>query len=299
MTGLAAVTPDELWGRWALDPLVLFTVAAAGAAYATGYRHLRRTAGPGRVVSPAQGWSFAAGLVLVLVALVSPLDALSEALFSAHMGQHLLLGLLAPLLLVAGAPVTVTAWALAPDRRRRWLHAGRRALGPLHTGRSSVGLALVAIGLHTVAWWAWHLPSLYDAAVDHSWVHVLEHETLLASGLLFWWVIVAVRWRERSGVAVLYLFVAGLAGGALAALLTLAPDPLYPVHAATTAAWDLSPLEDQQLAGGIMWVPGGLVYVVAAVVGFVRWLEAGDRRARARPAHPPAAGATVVREPVG
>jgi putative membrane protein len=194
--------------------------------------------------------SLAAGLALLVGAFAPPMEAASEELFAAHMTQHLVIGLVAPLLLVAGQPLV---------------------------SRTPTALALVAVFLHVSVFWLWHAPPVYDAAVQNIALHGFEHLTLLGAGLWFWWVVLGARWESRSGASVLYLFIGGLLEGALAALLTLAPHPLYTAHLTTTAAWHLTPLEDQQLAGGIMWVPGGIVYAVAATVGFVRWLRAGPR----------------------
>lgn len=270
----AAATPATAWGAWSLDPGVVVLLVLAGAAYGVGFRRIRRRAGH-RVVTTAQAASFWAGLAVLAVALLGPLDAVAEALLSVHMTQHLVVGLLAPLLVAIGAPGTVMAWALPPATRRQLRRMLRAAPLARAARRSSPGVAAVAVAAHTVAFWGWHAPPLYDLALRHGALHAAEHLTLFATGLLLWWVVVATRWRERSGTAVLWLFLAGLQGGAMAALLTLAPHAFYAAHHATTAAWHLTPLDDQQLAGAVMWVPGGLVYAVPAVVLFARWLQAG------------------------
>jgi cytochrome c oxidase assembly factor CtaG len=215
----------------------------------------------------------------VAIALISPLDEMSGALFSAHMTQHLMLGLVAPLLLVAGQPLRTLEHGL-PRAMASGARVWRRRLHLARVRRRVIALALAAIAAHVGAFWLWHIPALYDAAIAHPALHALEHLTLLATGLLFWAVIGRARWHHQTGLAVLVLFVAGLGSGALAALLTLAPRPLYEAHATTTAAWHLTPLEDQQLAGALMWVPGGLVYAITAVVLFVQWLEAGPGTVR-------------------
>ncbi len=196
----------------------------------------------------------ATGLLLLLATLAPPVDRMSDELFSAHMTQHLVIGLVAPLLVVVGLPALVAR--------------------PLPTWS-----VLLAVGAHAGTFWAWHVPFLYDAAVRHVPLHVCEHATLLVTGVLFWWAVLSTSAHHRSGAAVLYLFVAGLADGALAALLTLSPSAWYDVHTLTTASWGLTPLEDQQLAGAIMWVPGGIVYLCVAVFLFVRWLQPDGVRA--------------------
>lgn len=273
---MTAVQPAGAWGAWAPDPGVLALAALVLAAYLRGLRRIRRRAGARRVVRPWQPLSFATGLVLVVGAVVSPLEAMGEALFSAHMGQHLLLGLVGPLLLVLGRPFAVAAWGLDDGTRgvlRRW---GRRS--PIAVRRSPAGVALVAVAAHAGTLWLVHAPPVYRAALRHDVVHAAEHAALLGTGLLFWSVVSLVRWRQRTVVGMFALFVATLQSGALAALLAFAPTPLYGTDPSVAGAWGLTPLSDQQLAGAIMWMPAGLVYAAAALVMFVRWLESGPPR---------------------
>jgi cytochrome c oxidase assembly factor CtaG len=141
---------------------------------------------------------------------------------------------------------------------------------------------LVVWFLHGLALWAWHTPGLYQAALASEPVHILEHSSFFLTALLFWWIVIAPSHRELDkGMAVLYLFTTALQSGVLGFLITFASFPWYPAYAQTTAAWGLTPLEDQQLAGAIMWIPAGVVYVVAAVVLFVLWLREIERRADA------------------
>jgi cytochrome c oxidase assembly factor CtaG len=247
-----------------IDPGVAVALVALCAVYALGAR--RRPA----TVTPARLASLVGAVVVLVVALASPLDARADDRFSMHMTQHLLVGLVAPLLLVLAAPVRVAAGAI-DSRAMRWLTRWSRAL-ELRRDRVAVGLAAVA--LHAATFWVWHVPALYDAAVRHAPVHALEHASLLGGGIALWAVVVPAYRRSRTGVAVVWLFLSGLQAGAMAALLTLAPRPLYVVHGTGAAA-----LDDQRLAGAVMWLPGGLVYAVAAIVLLLRWLDAAPRRA--------------------
>jgi putative membrane protein len=221
------------------------------------------------------------GIAALLVALVSPLDAAGGALFTAHMLQHLLLMAVAAPLLVLGAPQVGLAWGL-PRRGRaaaaRWWHAlGLRALfrGLAHP--------LAAFALHAGALWAWHLPGAYDAALAHEGVHALEHASFLGTAALFWWVALhpAGRLRRSPGAAVLYAFAMAMASGALGALLAFSEAPWYAAHLQSAAAWGLTPAADQQLAGLVMWIPGGVPYLAAAVWLLLQWLRASERRVRA------------------
>lgn len=258
----AAPAPHDLWQAWAPAPAVVAGCAIAALLYVRGVRAIRRRAG-GRLVPPWRTGAFALAVIALLIALVSPLDALAGALFSAHMVQHLLLVMVAAPLLVLGDPMTAGLWALTPRARRgvgAWWRR-RRALRAAWRLISSAGAAWV---LHVVALWIWHVPSLYDGAVADGAVHVLEHATFLATALLFWWVPFRAHGRRLGGGAsLLYLFGAVLQGTLLGALLALARHPLYAAHFGTTRAWGLTPLEDQQLAGLLMWVPAGFVYLAA------------------------------------
>jgi len=269
---------------WTLEPGVVLPLAIGAWLHARGLRSLWRQAGTGHGIRRWQAWSAAAGWLVLVIALVSPLDALGGALFSAHMAQHELLMAVAAPLLVLGRPLVAILWALPPRWRRaagRW--AGAR---PVRSAWRALTRPSAAWALHAVAIWAWHAPRLYDAAVVRESVHALQHACFLGTALLFWWSLMhAPAARRRYGVAVLYLFATAVHTTALGAVLALATHPLYPVYA-STAAWGLTPLEDQQLAGLIMWVPGGVVYLIAALGFMVAWLRRSEARSapRAMPA---------------
>lgn len=260
---------------WVSDPAVL-VVALGAALYLVGRARVRRRRPASPLASGVRLAWFVSGVAALLVVLCPPADDMADELFSAHMVQHLVLGLLAPLAFVASRPLPVLTRALPGDLGRRLRRVGAPVARRLERG--SVLLALVLVSAHVGAFAVWHVPSAYDIAVEHPVVHLVEHLTLFATGIGLWWVVMSVRWQDRSGLAALYLFVVGLPMGALGALLTLAPAPLYHVHLATAPGWGLSALEDQQLAGGIMWVPGGTIYLAAASVLFIRWLGAGPAR---------------------
>jgi putative membrane protein len=132
---------------------------------------------------------------------------------------------------------------------------------------------LVAWGLHTLTIWVWHLPDFYQAALESEWIHVLEHTLFLGTGLLFWAVIL----RPGYGIGVLSLFTLTLHSTLLSALITFAPWPWYTHYLDTAPLWHLTPLEDQQLAGVLMWIPAGLVYTLAALILFTAWLAKIDQ----------------------
>src|SRR5215207_8009155 len=202
---------------------------------------------------------FYLGLLAVVLALESPLDSMAHALFAAHMGQHLLLMVVAAPLLVLGAPLLLIAWALPDPSRPRFGSVFRLRRTPMSA----------AFVLHSVALWLWHVPRFYDSAIAVDWIHVLEHVSFLGTAALFWWSLLHSG-RVGHGAAVLYVFGLALESTVLGALLTFSRAPWFASHLTTTASWSLSPLEDQQLAGLIMWIPGGMVYLVIALALFSR-----------------------------
>ncbi|CAN5259161.1 cytochrome c oxidase assembly protein [soil metagenome] len=286
--GGVLVGPHDLVGAWSPEPLVLLGVLVASWWYAAGVGSLWRSAGRGQVITRPQVAAFLGGVATVLVALVSPVDALSGVLLSAHMTQHLLLTLVAAPLLALAAPVQAMAWGLPGPLRRR----ASRLQGGLRRALRRPALPALGLALFTLVFTLWHVPVLYDAALRSETVHVTEHATMLGSALAFWWPVVRPR-RTHAGAGVFLLFVSLIATGVLAALLVFSPRAWYAYG--NTGAWGLSPLQDQQLAGAVMWVPGGIVYVVAGSIVLLRWLRLDAehmtraQRRRADPA-PPAAG---------
>ncbi|HEY6029076.1 MAG TPA: cytochrome c oxidase assembly protein [Gaiellaceae bacterium] len=232
---------------------------AAGAAYARGLR------GAWRVRAAA----FYGGIAALLVALVGPLDDLADKLFVAHMAQHVLLLTVAPPLLVIGRP-WLRVWRPLPLQVRR--PAARGAV------RAAVAAPpVVAWLLMNGTLLGWHAPVLYDAAVRRSGVHLLEHASFLATGLLFWAIALGappLQTRLTEVWRIAYLTLALLPGWGLAVVLAFARSPLYPAYAdLASRPAHLSALGDQQLAAGVMWVPGAIAYLVAIVVLFYRWLD--------------------------
>lgn len=272
------VGPGEAWSAWTLDPVITLPLAALGAAYVLGRRRMPHGSDAGRRASLA----FQAGFGALLLALVSPIDALGEALFSVHMVQHMLLVLVAAPLLVMGRTLEVCLWVLSPERRRAlvvgWQRSwGRRAFALLTWGPA-------AWSVHAAALWVWHAPVLYQAALASDLVHTVEHASFLGTAVLFWWVPVrwATRGRRGHGAGIVYVFTTALQAGALGAIITFAEIAWYPAHQAGVEAWGLRLIEDQQLAGLVMWLPGGLVYLAAAGALLVGLLRAAGARARLR-----------------
>ncbi|CAN5716044.1 cytochrome c oxidase assembly protein [soil metagenome] len=276
------LAPHDLWSAWTLDPWVLAGIALSVGLYVRGVRRLWGKAGTGRGIRRWQVWCYAGGVAALFAALVSPLDALGGVLFSAHMLQHVVLMLVAAPLLVLGMPLIPFLWAL-PMRWRQRL--GGWARNPDLRGIWYVfTYPAVAWLLHAGAIWVWHVPALYQATLYSEAVHIVQHLSFFGTALLFWWVALESSRRRRRafGFGVLYVFTTAVHSSILGALLTFSLVLWYPAYAPTTAAWGLTPLEDQQLGGLVMWVPAGIVYVVAALMLLAAGLGLTEREARRR-----------------
>jgi putative membrane protein len=246
--------------------------------YAAGLFRVWRSAGYGHGVRPLEALAFAGGWIAIAIALSAPVDELSEHWMVAHMVQHELLMVVAAPLIAAGAPLIAVLWAAPSGLRRRTLDVVRRK--PIAIGWAALTAPISVFLLHAIALWTWHLPALYDYALEHEGVHVVQHACFFGSAALFWWGIAHGRYgRLGYGVAVVYVFATALHGGLLGALLTFSPRVWYAPYLVNHPA-GLTPLEDQQLAGLLMWVPAGLVTAAGGLVLFAAWLRESDRRTR-------------------
>lgn len=250
-----------------LDPLAIAVLALTAAAYLAGLRRVR--------VRRREMALFVAGWLTLAVALLSPIATLSEALFSVHMTQHELLMLIAAPLLTLGRPLVPMLFALP----RRWR---RRLKGATRVRAVSVLLAPATVFvLHAATLWIWHLPVFYEAAVRSGPVHLIQHVSFTGTACLFWWGLMRGRYgRLGYGAAVMYVFATAIHSGGLGALLTFAQRPLYPLYVERAGGYGIDPLEDQQLAGLLMWVPAGTLLIVFGLAFFAAWLGAVERRQR-------------------
>jgi putative membrane protein len=271
--GLAA----EAVRRWTWEPVTVGLLVASAALYAAGTRAVWRRAGVGRGVRRWQALSFAGGLLSLAVALLSPVVWLSTVLFSVHMTQHEILMLVAAPLLVFGQPLFAMLWALPRSGREAW---GRWSQTPI-VARSwgAITGPFTVFVLHALALWIWHTPRLYEAALHSEAIHAVEHLCFVLTAALFWWAMVHGRYgRIGYGVAVLYIFLTAIHSSVLGALMTISPDVLYADYVSTGAPWQVNALEDQQIAGLLMWVPSGLVFIVFGLALFAAWLGQSDKR---------------------
>jgi putative membrane protein len=264
------------WTVWELDLPGLGVLIGLGALYARGEVLRRAQTGQPR---PRRVAAFGAGWVVVLAALVSPAAGLAGDLLWVHMVQHLLMVVVAAPLLALGAPQATIRRALSPGARHTLARAVRRWSLRRHSWAPPT--VVVALLVHVLSLWVWHAPPLYDLAATNAAVHLLEHVFFLGSALWFWTAVIAAtrRGRRQHGLATLGMGVLIAQGGVLGALLTFTPQSLYSAY---TGAYGLTALEDQQLAGTLMWVPPGFVYAIAGITLFVTWLTLLERDARRR-----------------
>jgi putative membrane protein len=208
---------------------------------------------------------------------MSPLHALAETLLSAHMVQHVVLIVVAaPLLAYSRPGLPIMLGLPAPLERAL---RGDPVLRASRIIRRAVANAPAVWVLGAAALWVWHLPGPYDWALRNEVGHRLEHFSFVGTALLYWAVVVPRRARyTRHASAIALTFATGLQSAALGAILAFATQPLYPTHAARAVAWGLSPLTDQQLAGVIMWVPMGGLYIAIIAALFLGWMREMDRR---------------------
>jgi putative membrane protein len=256
---------------WTFAPIVLVALAAYGWVYTARWRTARAQGGA-RAASGGKLALWWAGIAGLVVALISPIDRLGEQLATVHMIQHLLLADLVPICFT----VALTKWILRPVTR--YVHRIERAAGPF----AHPAFGVVA---YVGAMWFWHIPALYDAALEHGGIHVLEHLSFAAAGLLYWWHLLSpIRSRMRlAGIGpILYMGSTKILVGFLGVLLAFAPDLLFKFYDNPGTRWGLSALDDQHVAGLVMALEQSLVMGVALAYLFFRMLaesEAEDQRA--------------------
>jgi putative membrane protein len=264
---------------WTLNPWLLALIAAASVLYALGRRGQQRQALADASPRKLENAAFVLSMLSLLFALVSPLDRLSDLTFSAHMTQHELLMLLAAPLLVLARPLPTYLRAL-PARQRTQVAAALRAPLAVSTFRFLTA-PLVALVLHGLIRWLWHIPALFEAALANEWIHGVQHASFFLTALLFWWGLVHGRYgRVGYGLSFVFVLLTAMHTGALGALLSFSEHAWYPTYEARASQQGLDPVLDQQVAGLIMWVAAGLWMMLLALALFLAWL--GEARQRAR-----------------
>ncbi len=253
------------WTAWHADPVLVSGLALVGGLYLVAAASRRRLA-PDAPAEASRPVAFLGGLAVMFGALTGPVHDLADHyLFSAHMVQHLLLVFAVAPLLLHGTPAWLADRLIGAASSQRLLRVLARPSG-----------AFAAFNLILVAW---HLPPLYNLAMNEHPIHIAQHLMMLAASVLLWWPVLSPSHtlpRAAYPVQLLYLFIVGLPMVVVSIFITMAESLLYPYYAAAPRVWEqLTPRADQQLGGLIMWIPGGLVFLVAISVVFFRWQAAG------------------------
>ena len=280
MPGLRSVT--DVWSnQWTWDPPVLAALLASATLYTIGAARMWDRAGLSHGIKPWQATCHGMGLLVIALALMSPLDHASDILFSAHMAQHELLMLIAAPLIVLGRPAAPAMWALPRGLRVRARRASHTpSLVMLWRGLTHPVTALL---LHAAMRWLWHLPVLFNAALADDRIHAIQHLLFFATAVLFWWTLIHGRYgRVGYGVGVAFVLVTVVHSGLLAAILAFANEPLY-AHGDRTIRMGRDALGDQQVAGFVMWVPAGVIMMGIGLAIFAAWLGQSQRRIKQSP----------------
>ena len=265
---------------WTLDPLLVGLLGLTLMIFLLGWRRFaaRASKSNGRPVLFLAGWT------VLTLALVSPIHAAGEQSFTMHMIEHELIMLVATLLLAASGVGATLAWGLPRPLRRA---IGSRWSSPLQMAWRRLAEPVTATTVQALVMWGWHAPVLFDRALESGGWHMAQHASFLLSSLLFWWAMLHPRGGIAGyGLSAACLFVTSLVGGALGALMSVSQSPWYADYAAMgVSGIGLDPTTDQQLAGLVMWIPGGLVHGVAAIAMFYKWLKSAEEDARAVALH--------------
>jgi putative membrane protein len=261
---------------WSFEPALLLPLLAIAWLWTLAVRRVDR-AHPDNPVPRRRSVFFFGGLLTIAIALQSGIERYDTSLFSIHMVQHILLTLVAAPLIALGAPVTLALRVATPAVRQRWI------LPVLHSR------LLRIVSFPVVAWialaavmWGTHFSALFDVALENRLVHDLEHGLYLAAGLLFWWPAVGLDpnpWRLSHPVRALYVFLQMPQNTLLAVVILNAGKPLYQHYATLARPWGPTPLMDQQIAAGIMWLTGDLLFIAAMAAILAGWMRHEERQA--------------------
>jgi cytochrome c oxidase assembly factor CtaG len=292
---------DPILTAWEWRPVVLLVLGTAGALYGTGWRRLR-TRGGAASMPRWRLFCYLGGLATIGLGLLSPVSVYSGVLLSAHMVQHQLLVMVAVPLLLLADPTPVVLWGLPPSARRR-VGAMLRTGTPTRRVLRALTWMPVAGLLYVVTLSTWHVPAAYQASLGNPRLHDAQHLSFVATAILFWWPIVnpAPRLHRLTGglgygLRIGYVILAAAHNTFLGAIIALARQVLYPAYAAAPRLFGLSPLDDQGLAGGIMW-SGGHMYLIAVLVLLHRAL--GSERTEREPGAAARWAARAAREAPG
>lgn len=258
-----------LFSAWELRPDVLIVILTMSTLYVTGWRRLRRQSAHHKLATRLRLTSYLSGMVIIAIALMSPIDRLGGQLFFMHMIQHMLFMMLSAPLLWLAEPFPISLWGLPPK--------ARHAVGGLFNSDSTFRSVLARATSPGVAWLifvtiylGWHDPNLYNLALHHEWVHDIQHITFFGASLLYWWPIIGaaphIHTRFPGWAKLPYLLGTVPPNMFVGISIAFATDVRYTYYESIPRFWGLTVMQDQQLAGAIMWIPGSMMFIMAALV---------------------------------
>jgi len=269
---------DSLWTHWHGHPDVLVGLAALEVAYLIGVGPLRERYNLAEAADPRQVATFTTGVIVIFLALLSPLHVLSDSyLFSAHMLQHILVTLVAPPLLILGTPDWLLRRLMRPDVVFRVV---RRVTHPV-----------VAFVTFNAVFSTWHMPALYNLSMTNHGLHIAEHVLFMGVAVLLWWPIVSIMPelpRLSYPLQMGYLFMLSIAQIIVFAPVTFARNPLYEWYVNAPEIWSISAVTDQQVGAIIMKIGGGVLFMTLMIVAFFRWFN--DDKKEQDATHPTSVG---------
>ena len=265
---------------WAWRPEIMLSLGLAATVHLTGRWRLKQR-GSSQVATPWRSVAYLGGLAVLWVALMSPIDVLSGQFFFMHMVQHLLLVMIAPPLLLIADPMPIMLWGLPSGLRRE---VGR-LLRPEATFRRVVR-GLTAPGLvwlyFVAALVGWHDPDAYNATLVNDWIHDLEHLTFFGTAMLFWWHVIGsaphIHKRLSRGVRIGYVLSVVPANALTGIAISFASQPIYTYYTTVPRLGSMTVLQDQMLAGVIMWIPGSMMYIIAALILVAQAIRAEEEK---------------------
>ncbi len=261
---------------WRFDPTVWLPALAAVLLWRAGVTRVN-LAHPDHRVPGRRTVAWLLGVAAIVIALDSGIERYDTTLFSVHMVQHLLLTLVAPPLLLYAGPITLLLRVSSAETRRRWI------LPLLHARVvRALSFPVVSWVLFASVMWGTHFSPIFDLSLENEALHRIEHALFLGSALLFWWPVVGpdpAPWRLRPAVRVLYAGLQMPQNTFLAVAIFMSTTPLYSHYVTTVRSWGPSPLEDQQTAGGIMWLGGDFAFLIAVLLLVRVWMRDDERQA--------------------
>lgn len=280
--GQTSLQENYSWFAWDIDIFALSCLLVIGVLYHIGQHRVLLKKGIKKENIKIKGLYYYLGLFILALALLSPIDTMSNVLAWAHMLQHSLILMVASPLMVLGSPGFIAHWTFSP---KGWRYLGKfRKIWKWIISSSRLSRPILAWLIYSLTLWIWHIPLLYEAALSYEWLHDIQHISFFVTSFYFWKILFDP-YKERSlGIInIFYTFIASLHGIILGALMALSPNVWYKYYSSTAPDYGYTALQDQQIAGFIMWMPAGISYVIAILFLIFKILIKDEKAAPALP----------------